>query len=39
MRVKIVKKDLIMAVDEELTDMSIEEIAEGQWLLSNGVWN
>jgi len=24
-----VKKDLIMAVDEELTDMSIEEIAEG----------
>jgi len=25
-----VKKDLIMAVDEELTDMSIEEIAEGQ---------
>ncbi|KAK1921309.1 hypothetical protein DB88DRAFT_500310 [Papiliotrema laurentii] len=26
--IKIVKKDLVMAVDEELTDLSVEEIAE-----------
>ena len=28
--VKINKKDLIMAVDEELSDLSVEEIAEGE---------
>lgn len=28
-QVKIVKTELVMKVDEELTDMSVEEIAEG----------
>lgn len=35
--VKIVKSTLVMAVDEEFADLSIEEIAEGTFTFGGGV--
>ena len=35
MIVKIVKAKLVMQIDEELDDLSVEEIAEGTYSLSS----